>query len=605
MCGIIGYAGSEAISNSVLIEGLRSLEYRGYDSAGIANVEAGQVNIIKAKGKVSELEDKMQRLAFPSGQVGIAHTRWATHGAPSERNSHPHQSGDVTLVHNGIIENYLEIKQELQHAGIQFHTDTDSEVACAYIDYCYKTYKDKHRALTQAYRYLRGSFAFGIIFADECDAIYAMRKNSPLVIGVGDHASFIGSDVSAFLKFTNRYIILEHDEIAHLREDGVTIKTLENETIENIIKVADMDVADIKKGGYEHFMLKEIHEEPDAVKRTIDAYFKTSIADLAETMPDLAKYEEIHIVACGSAMYAGMIAKSLIEKKAKIRVDCQVASEYRYSEPLYTRETLVILISQSGETADTIAALHLAKAHKVDTLAIVNVVGSSIARMADHVLYTLAGPEISVATTKAYCTQVALLSLVAARLADIHGYISDEEAESFRQEIRYLPDCMRTLISSTQYKEAAKLIFEHEDVYFLGRGLDYALSMEGSLKLKEISYIHSEAYAAGELKHGTISLIEQDTPVIALATNIDLYEKTISNIKEVRARGAKTILLATSDLPISEEYYDYKVIVPKTDFLLQGILTIIPLQLIAYETARFRGCEIDQPRNLAKSVTVE
>ena len=432
-----------------------------------------------------------------------------------------------------------------------------------------------------------------------------MRKNSPLVIGISDHASFIGSDVSAFLKFTNHYLLLEHDEIACLHEHEVTITTLENELVSRTIQIADMDVADIKKGGFEHFMLKEIHEEPDAVKRTIDAYLKTSLADLADTMPDFSNYQELHIVACGSAMYAGMIAKSLLEKKAKIRVDCQVASEYRYSAPLYTKETLVIVISQSGETADTIAALHLAKANNVDTLAIVNVVGSSIARMADHVLYTLAGPEISVATTKAYCTQVALLSLVAARFADLRGFITKEEADTFMQEIRYLPDCMRTLIASAQYKEAASLIYQHEDVYFLGRGLDYALSMEGSLKLKEISYIHSEAYAAGELKHGTISLIEQNTPVIALTTNKELYEKTISNIKEVRARGAKTLLLATSDLPIAQDYYDYKVIIPKTDVFLQGILTVIPLQLIAYETAKLRGCEIDQPRNLAKSVTVE
>lgn len=605
MCGIIGYVGQVAISNSVLINGLKALEYRGYDSAGMAIMYQKQVKIIKAKGKVTKLQDKLTQERIPSTNIGIAHTRWATHGIPSENNSHPHTSGLITLVHNGIIENYQAIKEELQALGYSFYSQTDSEVACAYIDYCYQKHQDKQKALVQAYRYFRGSFAFVILFADECDAFYVMRKHSPLLIGVGKDATFVGSDISAFLTYTNRYILLEHEEIARCSQDGIVVKNLEHEFQKKEVLTSTMDSQEIKKDGYEHFMLKEIHEEPEAIQRTIAAFISTSLDDLDTTMPDVSKYEELHIVACGSAMYAGMIAKSLIEKKAKIRVDCQVASEYRYSEPLYRRETLVIVISQSGETADTIAALQLALDHNIDTLAIVNVVGSSIARKAKHVLYTLAGPEISVATTKAYCTQVALLSLLAMKLSRCHGYMNEQEATTILQEIEMLPDCMQTLIASSQYKEAATLLYRSEDVYFLGRGLDYALSLEGSLKLKEISYIHSEAYAAGELKHGTISLIEKGTPIIALTTNADLYEKTVSNIKEVKARGADILLLASSDLMVSEEVYDYKVIIPKTNFYLQGILSVIPLQMIAYETAKLRQCEIDQPRNLAKSVTVE
>lgn len=605
MCGIIGYVGCKAICNSILIEGLHALEYRGYDSAGIATINEDGIQIIKAKGNVSVLEDKLKRLQVTDATIGIAHTRWATHGEPNECNSHPHQSGAVTLVHNGIIENYHILKEELKRHDVPFYTDTDSEVACAYIDWCYKKYNNKQKALCAAYHQLQGSFAFAILFADDPNTIYAMRKNSPLLLGVGEDAMYIASDISAFLSHTRNYILLEHEEIACCTKDGITIKNLAHEVIQKQIQTTNLSSSSIQKDGYAHFMHKEIHEEPLAVKQTIESFMKKQIQELAVSMPSFTAFEEIHIVACGSAMYAGMIAKQLIEKKARIRVDCQVASEYRYGDPLYDRKTLVIVISQSGETADTIAALQLAKSKGVDTLAIVNVVGSSIARMAKYVLYTLAGPEISVATTKAYCTQVALLSLLAMKVAHERHCLTQMEIEELQQEIKYLPECMKTLISSTQYKEAAQLLYEHEDVYFLGRGLDYALCMEGSLKLKEISYIHSEAYPAGELKHGTISLIEEGTPIIALATDKNLYEKTISNIKEVKARGAKVILLATNDLPIAEEYYDYKVIIPKTNMLIQGILTVIPLQLIAYETALLRGCEIDQPRNLAKSVTVE
>lgn len=605
MCGIIGYVGSAKISNSVLIAGLHALEYRGYDSAGLALAEQDHINVYKAKGKVAALEQKLKDQQVAESCLGIAHTRWATHGEPSEINSHPHQSGAVTLVHNGIIENYHEIKDELENAGYTFVSQTDSEIAAAYLDYCYFLTKDKQQALAKAYHHFRGSFAFGIIFHDETDALYAMRKNSPLVLGNGEQQTFMASDISAFLSYTNRYVLLAHEEIAKLTQTAITITNLEGTLVDKEVFISEMDVQDIQKGGYEHFMLKEIHEEPEVVKKTIDALMQHHLLDLLNTMPNLQKYDAIHIAACGSAMYAGMIAKSLIESKARIKVDCVCASEYRYAQPIFTPTTLVIVISQSGETADTIAALQLAKANQVTTLAVVNVIGSSIAREADHVIYTKAGPEICVATTKAYCTQVAVLSLIACYLSYIHGYMDQQEVERLTKEIKELPTIMQSLIDQTQYLTFAKKIYEHQDVFFIGRGLDYSLSMEGSLKLKEISYIHSEAYAAGELKHGTISLMEQGTPVIALATDEDLYEKTISNIKEVKARHAYVLLLMSDDLAVAPDFYDDLLVIPKVDKLIQGILTVIPLQLIAYEIARLRGCEIDQPRNLAKSVTVE
>ncbi|MGX8852650.1 glutamine--fructose-6-phosphate transaminase (isomerizing) [Amedibacillus sp. YH-ame10] len=605
MCGIIGYAGLCKISNSVLIEGLQSLEYRGYDSAGVALVHNEQVEIIKEKGNVRFLKEKLAKSNIPSGMLGIAHTRWATHGEPSEINSHPHQSGSVTLVHNGIIENYHELRTILEEAGYTFQSQTDSEIAAAYIDYCYQSTKDKQKALAKAYHAFRGSFAFAIIFHDEVDAIYAMRKNSPLILGVDADKAFLGSDISAFLKYTNRYILLEHEEIAKCSSAGIIIKSLEGDFIQKEILESDLDIKDIQKDGFEHFMLKEIHEESEVVKKTIHSLMQEDISELLDSMPDMSNYESLHIVACGSAMYAGMIAKSLIETKARIQVDCVCASEYRYANPIFKEHTLVIVISQSGETADTIAALQLAKQNQVDTLAIVNVVGSTIARLADHVIYTMAGPEICVATTKAYCTQVAVLSLIACNLAYTQGFIKDEEAKRISKEIQELPAIMDDLIHNEQYAILAKKIADHNNVFFIGRGLDYSLSMEGSLKLKEISYIHSEAYPAGELKHGTISLIEEGTPVIALATDEDLYEKTISNIKEVKARGAYVLLLISDDLHVANDYYDAMITVPKVDKLLQGILTVIPLQLLAYHIANLRGCEIDQPRNLAKSVTVE
>ncbi|MEG2506097.1 MAG: glutamine--fructose-6-phosphate transaminase (isomerizing) [Longicatena sp.] len=605
MCGIIGYVGSKKISNSVLIAGLEALEYRGYDSAGLAIVTNKTIQTIKEKGKVSNLKKKLMKLHLPQECIGIAHTRWATHGIPNEMNSHPHTSGKVTLVHNGIIENYHEIQNELEKAGYRFISDTDSEIASAYIDYQYSLSNDPQLALTKAYEHFRGSFAFAILFEDKSDSIYAMRKNSPLVLGVAHNQAFLASDISAFLSYTNQYINLNHEEIACLKMEGIQIKTLQGECITPTVHCSNLDIKAIQKDGYEHFMLKEIHEEPAVIKNTIDSFIQHDIKDLLNTMPNLRKYNNIHIVACGSAMYAGMIAKNLIESKAHIHVDCVCASEYRYSHPFFTPTTLVILVSQSGETADTIAALQLAQSNNVDTLAVVNVVGSSIAKEATYTLYTLAGAEICVATTKAYCTQVVVLSLLACYFAIVHGYMDEKEIQQITNELKNIHTSVQALIESKQYLSIAKTIYEHNDIFFIGRGLDYALSLEGSLKLKEISYIHSEAYPAGELKHGTISLIEEGTPIIAIATDHLLYEKTMSNVKEVKARGAHVILLISDDLKAAYNDFDEVITIPKTDCLLQGILSVLPLQLLAYEIAKLRGCEIDQPRNLAKSVTVE
>lgn len=605
MCGIVGFVGVNNNSNDVLINGLKSLEYRGYDSAGLALRSDNHVAIYKTRGKVANLEEIIKNKRVKSSTLGIAHTRWATHGMPNRGNAHPHHSGMVTLVHNGIIENYVELKALLKKKGYTFDSETDTEIAAAYLDLMYRQYKDKIEALIAANKAFRGSFAFGVIFEDDLDTLYAMRRNSPLIVALGNHENYIASDVPAILAYTKKYILLEQDEIAVLKADDIKFYDLNKGEIVHEVLTADMDVSAIQKGGYEHFMLKEIHEEPKVVQDTIAKYIQNDISDLQKNLPDLSGYDNIQIVACGSAMYAGMIAKSMIESRARIKVEVEVASEFRYKNPIMTKTTLVILVSQSGETADTLAALELVKAQGIDTLAVVNVIGSSIARAAKYVAYTLAGPEIAVATTKAYCTQVALLSLIALDLAYLHEQIVAEEIERIMTELKQLPHLLEGLLKDRQYIKAGKIISRHSDVFFIGRGLDYALCMEGSLKLKEISYIHSEAYPAGELKHGTISLIENGTPVIAICTDDELYEKTISNIKEVKARGANVILLAKEKLKVNEDFYDYRISIPSVDPLLQGIVTVMPLQLLAYQIANLRGCEIDQPRNLAKSVTVE
>lgn len=605
MCGIIGYTGKKYNAKDAIIDGLKNLEYRGYDSAGIAVVEDGKVNLYKAKGKISNLEDKIQSLNIKS-ETGIGHTRWATHGEPSETNAHPHQVGDVTLVHNGIIENYNELKFDLLENGVKFKSETDTEVACAYINEKYKTEKNKIRCISKATEDFRGSYAFGIIFDDEKDAIYATRKDSPLVIGVCEgSANFIASDISAILDFTNKYILLEYGEYAKVTADSIEIYNKELAKVEKEIKIATWSASEYKKNGYDHFMLKEIHEQPKVMKDIFKRFIESNTYGQDF---DLSKYTNIHIVACGSAMHAGLVGKYLFETYASIPVSVDVASEYRYKNQLITPTTLVILVSQSGETADTLAALRIAKEKGADTLAIVNAVGSTIAREAAVCIYTYAGPEIAVATTKGYTSQVAIFATLALDLAKEKGLISKELEENIYSDFNNIELLMeQTIERIDEYKSIAEKIYKKDNLFFIGRGIDSAVSMEGSLKLKEISYMHSEAYAAGELKHGTISLIEEGTPVIAIATNNDLYEKTISNVKETKARGSYTIFISTDNFnnANTSDFANITLILPKTTEFVQTLITVCALQLISYEVAYLRGCDIDKPKNLAKSVTVE
>ncbi len=583
MCGIVGYIGSREPKN-ILLDGLKNLEYRGYDSAGIALKNNNQVQVIRGLGRISCLEEKINNMDVIKANMGIAHTRWATHGEPNEANAHPHTSGMVTLVHNGIIENFSELKEKLIKTGVVFKSDTDSEVLAALINYYYDN--DPVLAIEKAIKDVKGSYALGIIFADQ-DKLFAVRKDLPLIIGYGEKEFFIASDISAIIKYTNKYSLLDENEIAVLDFDGIVV-TKAGKKIEKEILVTDLKAEDREKNGYEHYMLKEIMEEPIVLEKTlkpfIDDFFK---------IPDLSDYEEIHIVACGSAMYAGMVGKTLLEENSNIRVMCEVASEYRYKKVLYDRKTIVIVISQSGETADTIAAMRKAKENGVETLAIVNVKGSTIARESDKQIYIEAGPEIAVATTKAYILQVAVMALLACRVANESKIVD---------ELKKLPRLLREVIDRRDiYLKIAKDIYKRDDIFFIGRKIDYAISLEGSLKLKEISYIHSEAYQAGELKHGTISLIDKGTPVFAIITDEDIMDKTISNVCEVKARGAKVIVVSN----VENDVGDYLILVPKVSSFLQSILVVPCLQLIAYEVAKLKGCDIDKPKNLAKSVTVE
>lgn len=583
MCGIVGYIGSREPKN-ILLDGLKNLEYRGYDSAGIALKNNNQVQVIRGLGRISCLEEKINNMDVIKANMGIAHTRWATHGEPNEANAHPHTSGMVTLVHNGIIENFSELKEKLIKTGVVFKSDTDSEVLAALINYYYDN--DPVLAIEKAIKDVKGSYALGIIFADQ-DKLFAVRKDLPLIIGYGEKEFFIASDISAIIKYTNKYSLLDENEIAVLDFDGIVV-TKAGKKIEKEILVTDLKAEDREKNGYEHYMLKEIMEEPIVLEKTlkpfIDDFFK---------IPDLSDYEEIHIVACGSAMYAGMVGKTLLEENSNIRVMCEVASEYRYKKVLYDRKTIVIVISQSGETADTIAAMRKAKENGVETLAIVNVKGSTIARESDKQIYIEAGPEIAVATTKAYILQVAVMALLACRVANESKIVD---------ELKKLPRLLREVIDRRDiYLKIAKDIYKRDDIFFIGRKIDYAISLEGSLKLKEISYIHSEAYQAGELKHGTISLIDKGTPVFAIITDEDIMDKTISNVCEVKARGAKVIVVSN----VENDVGDYLILVPKVSIFLQSILVVPCLQLIAYEVAKLKGCDIDKPKNLAKSVTVE
>lgn len=576
MCGIYCYVGKKK-ALPILSDGLSSLEYRGYDSAGIAYV-TDKVNIIKEKGKLENLEKLLNK--DTDTYLGIGHTRWATHGSPSKINAHPHKQGKITIVHNGIIENYDKLKQELTEYNLQ--SETDTEVLCSLIDKLYNEEKDITKALNKLKNIAKGSYALGVIVGDDSESIYAIRKNSPLILATSDIGNFIASDIPAILKYTNKYILLDNDEIAHLTKESITIYDENLNKINKKINTFEGSFESSCKGGYDHFMLKEIYEQPEVIKNTINSL---NINDL----PDLSKYNKIHIVGCGSAYHAGLIGKYLIEKYLNIETNVYIASEYRYHKSFYDKNTLVIFISQSGETADTLACVRKVKKDNIDTLGIVNVVSSSIAREVDKVIYTKAGCEIAVATTKAYSAQVAILTLLA-----LNNNFENIDIESLMKDVL-----------DEDYLKIAKLLYKQKSIFFIGRGIDYYLSLEGSLKLKEISYIHSEAYQAGELKHGTISLIDKNTYVIAINTDEKLSEKTISNIKEVKARGAKVIYITTNNLDSKNDFYDEKIVVPTTIDYLQPLLTIIPLQLIAYNVAKLKGCDIDKPRNLAKSVTVE
>lgn len=603
MCGIVGYVGNNKNSLNVLIDGLERLEYRGYDSAGVAFVSNNKLNIEKCEGRILNLKNRIDFSIYSN--VGIGHTRWATHGEANSINSHPHRCGNITLVHNGIIENFDEIKKELLAHGVNFVSETDTEVASALINELYNETNDMNKAIVLFQKKVRGSYAMGIINDNELDTIYTVRCNSPLIVGIGDDENFIASDVPAILKYTNKYVTLDNGDFARINSSGVTYFNKCGDVIAKDIKVFDNAREAIDKNGYEHFMLKEIHEQPTVFMNTIKPYLNNGIDSLLSIMPDFSNYDNIHIVACGSAMHAGMVGKSLIEEFGDTSVTVSIASEFRYKKLFINNKSLVIVISQSGETADTLAALNRAREHGAHTLGIINVKGSSIAREADTVLYTEAGIEVAVATTKAYSAQVTLLSLIALSLASKKSCISKEEIKSILEDIKALPDMMVSLLDRNEYKDIAKKIYKENDIFFIGRDIDYALCMEGSLKLKEISYIHSEAYAAGELKHGTISLIDKNTFVISLVTEGSIGEKTISNIKEVKSRGANVIYITTDKLDVDSNFYDDKIVIPTVHKLIQPLLTVIPLQMISYEVAKLRECDIDKPKNLAKSVTVE
>ena len=597
MCGIVGYNGKDKNTVSILLNGLKRLEYRGYDSAGIAIRIDKFTKIIKATGKICNLEKKLNN---EEGNLGIGHTRWATHGVPSEDNSHPHKVGDVTIVHNGIIENYKELKKELIDNGYTFKSETDTEVACALIDFYYKKEKDIKKALTHFVDRVSGAYALGIMVEND-DNLYAVRQDCPLIIAKGNNGNLIASDIIAVRKYADQVLYLEPKTIAQLSSTDVKLYDMALEQVQPIFSSISKVDDESDLCGYDHYMLKEIHEQPKVFKKTTEKYIELD-SGMIDNMPDFSKYSKIHIVACGSAYHTGLVGKNLIEEYADIPVTVEIASEYRYKKNFYDEKTLVIVVSQSGETADTLAALRLAKKDNIDTLAIVNVENSSIAREAKFVLKTEAGPEIAVATTKAYSAQIATLSLIALNIALSKKVVSKDELVCILNEIKELPILIENTINNCCYKEIAEAIYQRDDIFFIGRGIDYSLCMEGSLKLKEISYIHSQAYAAGELKHGTISLIDDGTPVIGIITDSDLKDKTISNIEEVKSRGAKIIIITNDN---SIENYEYIEKIPKVTKLLQPILSVLPLQLIAYETARLRGCNIDKPKNLAKSVTVE
>ncbi len=612
MCGIIGYIGHD-LSTKRLVEGLSALEYRGYDSAGIsAFTDDGKLVTVKAQGRLANVAEKIKEHGELLGSTcGIGHTRWATHGAPSDTNSHPHGTNDLMIVHNGIIENYVELKKELLADGYVFASETDTEVAALLMDKNYKLCgKDKYKTIRKTLSEIKGAYAFAVLFADDPDKIWATKKDSPLIIGKGRDENYVASDITAILRHTRDYYQITEGEIAIVERGSITIYGKDDKEIQKPVNTAHWDVEAAERGGYPHFMIKEINEEPEAVKKTVNPRIKDGLPDFGEENIDIDMFrdiERIHIVACGTAMHAGLAAKTFFESLCRISTQVEIASEFRYNDPIIGRGDLVIVISQSGETADSLAALRMSKEKGAHTLAIVNVMGSSIARDADNVLYTWAGPEIAVASTKAYTVQVALMALLAIAAAKLRGNITEERAKALSSELSVrVPDTIAEVISKADVIKSSALKFmEANDLFFIGRGIDYALAMEGSLKLKEISYIHSEAYAAGELKHGTISLITDGMPVIALSTVSALYEKTLSNIKEVKARGAVVYSVCSAGAvgAIGESADSF--VIPDVDETLAILPAATVLQLVSYFVATERGCDVDKPRNLAKSVTVE
>lgn len=608
MCGIVGYVGNKG-AKSFLIDGLSKLEYRGYDSAGIAVLDGTSISLAKQKGRLSNLEGALKSKSS-EGTIGIGHTRWATHGEPSDRNSHPHKSskGDIAVVHNGIIENYLELRKWLISEGYEFFSETDTEVVPNLIHYYYEG--NLFEAVVKATKKLEGSYALGVVCGDEQDKLIAVRKDSPLIVGLGNGENFIASDIPAVIKYTRDVYLLDDNEFVVMDRNGVSILSANGERIDkNIYKVTWSEDA-AEKGGYDSFMLKEIHEQPKAIKDTISS--RVSIEngvffdDFKLSKQDLDDVDRVFIVACGTAYHAGLMGKTLIERMAKIPVEVDIASEFRYRNPLVTEKSLVIIVSQSGETADTLAALRDCNRIGARTLAITNVVGSTISREANDVIYTMAGPEIAVASTKAYTTQVVVMHLLALYFGKIKGILEETKEKEIVRALLILPDRIEKLLEEKEnIEDIARLLAKEEDLFFLGRGMDYALALEGSLKLKEISYIHCEAYAGGELKHGTIALIEPGTKVIGLFTQGDLKDKMVSNMVEVKARGANIIGLGYHGEELDKSVFDYEIRIPQISDIVAPVLAVVALQLLAYYTAKEKGCDIDKPRNLAKSVTVE
>ena len=606
MCGIVGYVGKRN-AQDVLLDGLEKLEYRGYDSAGVALALEGGIRVVKSKGRLAELRKRLAVEALARSGCGIGHTRWATHGEPSDVNSHPHSTPRVSIVHNGIIENYGVLKERLMAKGYTFESETDTEVLVKLIDSCYEG--EPLKALRAALAMVRGSYALAVLFRDFPDTLFAVKRESPLIVGWGEEENFIASDIPALLKYTRRYSVLEEGDMAVVNADGIRFYNEFAEPVEREVLTANWDQEAAEKGGYPHFMLKEINEQPAAITATVSPRVENGLPDLRVpelTDERLRRIGTVHLVGCGTAMHAGMVGKAAIEALARVPAQVEIASEFRYRNPILRPEDLVIIISQSGETSDTLAALKLAKSRGVPVLAIVNVVGSSIARAADYVMYTYAGPEIAVASTKAYMVQMCVLYLFALRLAYARGMQTDAEIRRLTAELLRAGEVIRPrLADCEQIKYLASRFVNTQSCFFIGRGFDYSLSLEGSLKLKEISYVHSDAYAAGELKHGTISLVTDGVPVIALATQKQVYEKTISNANETKSRGAKVLLVTTRDAVVPDGVADYVVRLDDYDDLLMPLQLIVPLQLFAYYMAVLRGCDVDKPRNLAKSVTVE